>query len=708
MIRRSVSAKERDRLSVRQRLTRRKLSNFWILRSISPSRRRWILLVGLICALLLLVKVLLIARAIQPLFQDFETLQPFLTIQPAELNQPANLVKMEASVSRTEADLRTFREEAAILFDLCPMLGWVPHYGGDIEQAPALADFAIQGLATGRIALSMLRSVITQIPASGASASALPRGQLILKVIVSIQPEEDALKAQLRNTALARQKIDIRKLTPSLGGLVLKGDKVFSLAGSGLQLLDVLPDLSGVNHPRQYLLVAQNNDELRATGGYISGVGMVGLEDGRIVRTSYQDSYAVEDYTKPHPWPPAPLTQYMGAQMWVLRDANWSPDFPTSARVVEQLYSLNQGIQVDGVIAVNLAAVQRLVAALEPLELPTYGETIDAQNVMARMQFYFLSPTGEGQTGDWWQHRKDFMGTLMKAMIARLNGEGADVDLPRVGQALWESLAAKDILIYLNEPRASHVMNGLGWDGGLSEQVPDQNFVLAVDSNVGFNKADPKVEREFEYRVDLQPDASSSASLTIRYRNTNPVSNQACVREFKYQATYDEMQDTCYWDYVRVYAPPGTVPVGATRNISATLEAPELGYTVMSGYFVLPRGETRDIRFDYQLPVGTIRVDAPSEFHLTWIKQPGSSPTRVHVTVRFPSSLQVLNASPLPTGRSASSLEFLLPTDRDTTLSVYFEPASSFLWSIGMGLTVSVICLALVLLGRRYILRRQT
>ena len=42
-------------------------------------------------------------------------------------------------------------------------------------------------------------------------------------------------------------------------------------------LLPDLPNLLGFNRPQTYLLLAQNNDELRATGGFITAIGLVGL-----------------------------------------------------------------------------------------------------------------------------------------------------------------------------------------------------------------------------------------------------------------------------------------------------------------------------------------------------------------------------------------------------------------------------------------------
>jgi hypothetical protein len=84
---------------------------------------------------------------------------------------------------------------------------------------------------------------------------------------------------------------------------------------------------------RTYLILAQNSDELRATGGFISAAGVVRLENGRITDMKLTDSYAVDDLDQPHPLAPGPLAEQMGAQILLLRDSNWSPDFPASAEV---------------------------------------------------------------------------------------------------------------------------------------------------------------------------------------------------------------------------------------------------------------------------------------------------------------------------------------------------------------------------------------
>ncbi len=641
-----------------------------------PRRRRWVLLVLLLLAAFVVGKGFFIVQAGYAVYGDYESLRPLLGMSTAELAQAANAARWEALISRSEADLRLLRDEAGVLLRAAPLLGWVPYYGGDLAQAPALIEYAIEAMASVHSAFHLYHAAVAPLPPENELSRAIPRGPLVLQVLTSVQPEAEALKDQLDRMTRTRQAIEIQMLSPRSAALLRRADQALALANAGLPALAVLPELLGAQGTRRYLVLAQNNDELRATGGYISGIGVIEVREGKVTQVSYRDSYAVENLAKPHPWPPRPLTEYMGAQMWMLRDANWSPDFPTSARTIEQLYELNQGARVDGVMAIDLPGVQRLVAALGPLNVPGFAQRVDGQNVAEQMEYFFLASAGKESYGEWWSHRKDFMAALVQAMMARLNGEGGAVNLPAVGQAVWSSLATKDLLIYLNDPRAARVLHDLHWDGALPDARSGQDVVGIVDSNVGFSKADRKIARQFDYRIELRPGEEAMASVRIRYENQNPPSSEPCVRKFEYQATYADMQNTCYWDFVRLYAPAGSHPIGASGNTSATLESPEQGYTVMSAYFVLPRGQARELRFDYRIPL-IVRTDAPSEYSLTWIKQPGRRASPLRVSLVLPRSLRFLDATLPPVARDESTLVFELPTDRDATLSVRLAPTSA-------------------------------
>ena len=99
-----------------------------------------------------------------------------------------------------------------------------------------------------------------------------------------------------------------------------------------------------------------------------------------------KDSYAVDNWEQPHPSPPAALTKHMAADLWVLRDSNWSPDFPEAADVARALYAQDQGTATDGAVALDLEAVRLLVGAVGPLQVPGVAEPVTGDNALEWMK----------------------------------------------------------------------------------------------------------------------------------------------------------------------------------------------------------------------------------------------------------------------------------------------------------------------------------
>src|SRR5690606_18440876 len=105
--------------------------------------------------------------------------------------------------------------------------------------------------------------------------------------------------------------------------------------------------------------------------------------------------------------------------------SNWSPDFPTSALLAQSLYAQDAGVAVDGVVTVDLRAVQLLVAALGPLTVEGADEPVTGENIIEQVQRFWDQPldsdnTIESDIDEWWQQRKDFMPILAQAALDRL------------------------------------------------------------------------------------------------------------------------------------------------------------------------------------------------------------------------------------------------------------------------------------------------
>jgi hypothetical protein len=317
----------------------------------------------------------------------------------------------------------------------------------------------------------------------------------------------------------------------------------------------------------------------------------------------------------------------MAADLWVLRDANWSPDFPTSADVARALYAQDQGIETDGAVALDLEAVRLLVGAVGPLTVPGVAEPITGANALQWMKSAWENPTAaqgaDGQpAGDWWAKRKDFMGELVKAALAKLQG-GGDLDAIALARALYASLDGRHLQAAVDDPDLAALLAQRGWDGGL--RLPERSdFLGVVDSNVGFNKANSFVREALDYRVeDVQ--GGLEATLTITYIHGAPAGAETiCDRTAGYGPDYGSLSARCYWDYLRVYTAPDAELIESSGLNNAATEPGEAGATVFTGDFVLKPGDVQVVKLRYRLPA-SLAPGTNGPYQLFVRKQAGAS-----------------------------------------------------------------------------------
>ena len=251
----------------------------------------------------------------------------------------------------------------------------------------------------------------------------------------------DALAAELAPLAPALRWVG-GLANAGLGAVPGQVATAQQLAGAAAAFGPQLDWLLGMDAPRRYLLLVQNNHELRATGGFISAFGYLVIEEGRIASLDFVDSYELFSLQSEYPPAPAPMEQFMGIQLLVARDANWSPDLPTAAAEIARLYTQDSGRAVDGILTLDLHAVQRLVGALGSLRVPGVGAPLTAGNLEAELVRLWEQPpaaaeNGEengGVGGDWWSRRKDFVPLVAGAIVERI--QGGAVDAPALSLAI--------------------------------------------------------------------------------------------------------------------------------------------------------------------------------------------------------------------------------------------------------------------------------
>ena len=440
----------------------------------------------------------------------------------------------------------------------------------------------------------------------------------------------------------AIQRLDRLELSPRLAPYKTLLNVYWPVLEGGLALAQDLPELLGQSRMMNYLLVAQNNQELRPTGGFISGVGLMQISAGKIISTTFQDSYAVDALCDPAAFPaaPAPLREYMWAPALVFRDANWSPDLPSTAATLQSLFRRCQGTGIDGVVTLDIEAVKSLLGALGSLQPEGYPEPVTSATLMQYINDYWTNPLRsvditDEQKGEWWLHRKDFMSDLLKAALTRLTSDPASLDLAPLGRTLLEALQRRQIQATLLVPELDRALQRSNWNGSLRATAGD--YLMVVDANVGFRKVNPRIEQSATYEVDTSVPGAPRARLVLRYTNHSP-GKPECVAGSRYDDSYAEMVSGCYWDYVRVYVPFGSTLVNLQGADSAAVVETEAGKTTFGFLWVLAPGQHREIQLEYQLP--TSQVPAPGSgsapYQLLVQKQAGAAPYPLVVQVSDP------------------------------------------------------------------------
>jgi len=598
----------------------------------------------------------------------------------------------EELLRATRSDLLGLEAEFALPLALASHLGWLPGYGADLEAAPALLQMGLSLTVIGEDVLEPLHPLLALSEEDAAGDEGVL--EAVVGTFQSARPQLTETLVTLEEVRRTRQAIRTARLSPWMGRWVAQFDQMLPLLEDSVRGALALPELLGRSEPRTYLVLIQNDDELRPTGGFISGAAWVVLEEGRVVELTFEDSYAVDDFSQPYPDPPVPLREIMGAQLWLFRDSNWSPDFPTSARAAIELYRLRYDVEIDGVLALDQQALQSFVASLEPLEIAeyppdaAYPQPLTGENVIQAVRESWAPSEDEGFTNEWWRRRKDFMGRLLTEAVRKLQDEPGEVNLMSLAWAAVRASEERHLFVYVPE---AEVLHQAGWDGALLDAPGD--YLMVVDANLGFNKVNPYVTESLSYTVDLRDPSRPQATLIILHRHNapetgDPETSVPCLHEPRYDLTYEQMMHRCYWDYVRIYVPRGSRLLEATphpvpgsmlltgEDLTGEVQVlpDEAGRTVFATFLVLAPGEWTETRFVYELPSGAVEPEGNTwRYTLRIQKQGGTSANEVQVALALPAEAKVVSISPPPTEREGNVLLYRLLLRTDIDLEVHLQ-----------------------------------
>ncbi|MGI6348098.1 MAG: DUF4012 domain-containing protein [Patescibacteria group bacterium] len=471
---------------------------------------------------------------------------------------------------------------------------------------------------------------------------------------------------------------------------------------SFLKLIPGLKDFIGLESDRRYLIIFQNNAEIRATGGFIGSYALIDIKKGQIERVEVPagGSYDTAGSLKVLMESPKPL--HLIRPQWYFWDANWWPDWRMSAQNLKWFYEKSGGSSVDGVIAITPDILGDLLEITGPIDISSdYGIIVDSNNYWDLIQ-EIVEVTGkpelyqemelqtdvlerlESEPDKWLRNEpKRIIGDLMVKVLDQFFKNFNQETLLKSLEMLERNLNQKNILLYFDNPELQKEVEYRSWAGEVKEAPLD--YLMVVNSNIAGAKTDKVVESNYSLSSELRADGTIWNKLVIERQHPANESNLFYgVRNVNWMRIYVPLGSTLvraqgfvapdkeYFKKSEDFLEKNEILESSENRAELDLESgtkiyQESGKTVFANWTMLDPGQSQVIEIEYQLPF-RLSFSSSLNYSLLWQKQAGASKTKFKYDFSNSSPLRVIWSYPEKT-----DLKFNGPLEYDRYFVIKLE-----------------------------------
>jgi hypothetical protein len=512
--------------------------------------------------------------------------------------------------------------------------GYVP---GEVIASSVKED-VVQDLSTGREAAEIAQTLFSSLNAFSN---------------IYKNPNNDTESEFVKTLASAKSsllKLEEMKAQGQLPKVIeeklKKTDYLFSIFEN---TIDYIPMVLGFDGQKKYLLLFQNNMELRPGGGFIGSYGIVDINKGRVGEIEINDVYDADGKLNTHVEPPFALRRYGGVSHSFLRDSNFSVDYTTNAMASRDLLNRATDEKVDGVIAIDTNFIKNILSVLGTVTVVDYKEEVNADNFYMLTQKHAEEKFFPGST-----QKKDFLRALLSGMMTELTTR-KDFSYLDLAKAVEKSIKEKHLMVSFTDEGARKTFAVNGVSGALVDnRRAGENLIIdffaTFDANIGANKGNYYLKRQISQNVAILDNGQIQSSATVNFENTSKK---------------DSVFGGVYKNYLRFVLPGGAdlrsveidgqaVPVinaitNPTEYTAIDFKPPDAleietyqtnGKEVVGFFIEVPYESSKKVTINYALPQN-VNVNA-SEFTyaLRIFKQPGTVDDPYALSLIYPSKFK--------------------------------------------------------------------
>lgn len=272
---------------------------------------------------------------------------------------------------------------------------------------------------------------------------------------------------------------------------------------------DIFLNILGNKKEKKYLVLFQNNDEIRATWWFIWSLATITIKNWKIIDFSKDDIYAYEweinKVFKNKESAPEWLNQITDT-FW-LRDSNYYIDFAKSSdSIIFFLKKINKNI--DWLIYINQKTFLDFLKYTWWIQFDQLWWEINDKNFSL-----VISTLVEWQAFKVWT-----LGTPKKILFdfanEFLNIIKEKKDYFAYMDIILKNIKSRDLVLYSFNPEENNLLwkLWLNWKINYSDTL---DFNYPVYTNIGWNKSDRYIDIKYKKQIELNADCSINTNLNI-------------------------------------------------------------------------------------------------------------------------------------------------------------------------------------------------
>lgn len=382
----------------------------------------------------------------------------------------------------------------------------------------------------------------------------------------------------------------------------------------------ILPNLNLLTLFRngKFLVLFQNNSELRSSGGFIGSYAVVEVKDFEVKNITFNtniytldNAFAQRAYVAP---PAGSMQRMLNEKTWALRDSNYDPSFSDAASDVTFFYEQETGDKIDGVVGINAKLIVDLLKITGPVKLDKSNVTISADNFYYETQsqierVYYQNPE------NWVLNEPK---SFLKEMYPTILSEALK-DKVQLLNLVKKELATKEIIFYFKDSAKEALSQKHNLAGTIpaNQELKGSDYLYVNSNSYSGNKSSLSMKEDIDYRLTSTEDYG-------------PKMYKVDLKLSRIHSGSYEWPDGKNLDWLRVLVPQNAQFLQAKVNEKDINAKVEVGQDSEKNYFgteiTTEPGQANIIEISYLIPY-------ESDYHLLVQKQPGKNDENLTVTL---------------------------------------------------------------------------